>query len=261
MCEQGTESERRYPKRDSRVPEQYQVEYNFMGTESCPIYEGDSSDYGLRGPKFDSQRVQIIWEAVGLERHGQTALMLAVSHGRLDTVKLLIEAGADININDEDGSTALMCAAEHGHIDIVKQLLSQPDCDVTFTDCDGTTALDIAMYAGNRDIGVLIYAHELFSRGRSPHLRVDMSFENWWDVNDSTRDVPYGDVIEEVSVSCNGVNWDNTPMENITISPNTTIIEEEAISEEKIGKDEGCENIHLNTRIGEPALLPVELLP
>ncbi|CAG2061266.1 unnamed protein product [Timema podura] len=96
--------------------------------------------------------------------------MLAVSHGRLDTVKLLIEAGADININDEDGSTALMCAAEHGHIDIVKQLLSQPDCDVTFTDCDGTTALDIAMYAGNRDIGVLIYAHELFSRGRSPHV-------------------------------------------------------------------------------------------
>nr|CAD7432036.1 unnamed protein product [Timema monikensis] len=104
------------------------------------------------------------------QQHGQTALMLAVSHGRLDTVKLLIEAGADINIHDEDGSTALMCAAEHGHIDIVKQLLSHPDCDVTFTDCDGTTALDIAMYAGNRDIGVLIYAHELFSRGRSPHV-------------------------------------------------------------------------------------------
>ena len=31
-------------------------------------------------------------------QHGQTALMLAVSHGRLDMVKLLLEAGADINI-------------------------------------------------------------------------------------------------------------------------------------------------------------------
>ncbi|XP_063218867.1 uncharacterized protein LOC134529085 [Bacillus rossius redtenbacheri] len=106
---------------------------------------------------------------VRAQQHGQTALMLAVSHGRLDTVKLLIEAGADMNIQDEDGSTALMCAAEHGHKDIVKQLLSNPDCDVTIADCDGTTALDIAMEAGNRDIGVLIYGRQVFSRSASPH--------------------------------------------------------------------------------------------
>lgn len=67
-------------------------------------------------------------------QHGQTALMLAVSHGRLDMVKMLLEAGADINIQDEDGSTALMCAAEHGHIEIVKHFLSQPDCDSSITD-------------------------------------------------------------------------------------------------------------------------------
>lgn len=60
--------------------------------------------------------------------------MLAVSHGRLDMVQMLLEAGADINIQDEDGSTALMCASEHGHIDIVKHFLSQPDCDSTITD-------------------------------------------------------------------------------------------------------------------------------
>jgi len=67
-------------------------------------------------------------------QHGQTALMLAVSHGRLDTVVMLLEAGADVNIQDEDGSTALMCAAEHGHVDIVKYFLSQPDCDSTISD-------------------------------------------------------------------------------------------------------------------------------
>lgn len=76
------------------------------------------------------------------KQHGQTALMLAVSHGRLDMVMMLIEAGADINIQDEDGSTALMCAVEHGHLDIVKYLLSQPDCDISIKDVVSTNLFD-----------------------------------------------------------------------------------------------------------------------
>lgn len=76
---------------------------------------------------------------------GQTALMLAVSHGRLDMVKMLLEAGADVNIQDEDGSTALMCACEHGHTDIVKILLSHPDCDPGVTDNVRPDMLNIEM--------------------------------------------------------------------------------------------------------------------
>lgn len=60
--------------------------------------------------------------------------MLAVSQGNLDMVQMLIAAGADINIQDQDGNTALMCAAEHGRLDIVKLLLSQSDCDSTIFD-------------------------------------------------------------------------------------------------------------------------------
>ena len=45
-----------------------------------------------------------------------------------------MEAGADINIRDEDGSTALMCAAEHGHMELVKFLLQQPDVNVLGSD-------------------------------------------------------------------------------------------------------------------------------
>ena len=61
-------------------------------------------------------------------------MMLAVSHGRLDMVRMLMEAGADVNMRDEDGSTALMCASEHGHAEIVKLLLAHPDVDPTLTD-------------------------------------------------------------------------------------------------------------------------------
>lgn len=65
---------------------------------------------------------------------GQTALMLAVSHGRGDMVRALLSCGAQVNIRDDDGSTALMCACEHGHVDIVRQLLSVPGCDATLAD-------------------------------------------------------------------------------------------------------------------------------
>jgi len=102
-------------------------------------------------------------------QHGQTALMLAVSHGRLDMVQLLVESGADLNIRDEDGSTALMCAAEHGQTDTVKFLIAQPDVDISAKDNDGLTALAVAMEAGHRDLGVVLYANMSMSRGASPY--------------------------------------------------------------------------------------------
>lgn len=102
------------------------------------------------------------------KKHCQTALMLAVSHGNLDMVEMLLVAGADINIQDEDGSTALMCAAEHGRVDIVKLLLSQSDCDSLIQDVDGSTAFKIAWQAGHRDIGLLLYVHEQMLRSKIP---------------------------------------------------------------------------------------------
>ena len=49
-------------------------------------------------------------------------------------VRLLLEADAEVNVQDDDGSTALMCACEHGHTDIVKMLLAHQDCDPTVAD-------------------------------------------------------------------------------------------------------------------------------
>ncbi|XP_034503326.1 KN motif and ankyrin repeat domain-containing protein 1 isoform X2 [Ailuropoda melanoleuca] len=99
---------------------------------------------------------------------GQTALMLAVSHGRIDMVRGLLACGADVNIQDDEGSTALMCASEHGHVEIVKLLLAQPGCNGHLEDNDGSTALSIALEAGHKDIAVLLYAHVNFAKAQSP---------------------------------------------------------------------------------------------
>lgn len=70
---------------------------------------------------------------------GQTALMLAVSHGRREMAELLLACGADVNAQDEEGSTALMCASEHGRAHIVSLLLEQPGCDISIVDNVNTT--------------------------------------------------------------------------------------------------------------------------
>jgi len=67
-----------------------------------------------------------------------------------------------------------MCAAEHGHIEIVKVLMKHPDININATDNDGLSALSVAMEAGNRDIGVVLYANMSLSRGASPHNSMRM---------------------------------------------------------------------------------------
>ncbi|NXY51254.1 KANK3 protein, partial [Ceuthmochares aereus] len=90
---------------------------------------------------------------------GQTALMLAVSHGRQEMVEALLTCGADVNLQDEEGSTALMCACEHGRVETVKLLLAQPTCNISIVDSDGNNAVAIALEAGHSNIAVLLYAH------------------------------------------------------------------------------------------------------
>uniref|UniRef100_A0A8C6YCK6 KN motif and ankyrin repeat domain-containing protein 2 n=1 Tax=Naja naja TaxID=35670 RepID=A0A8C6YCK6_NAJNA len=98
---------------------------------------------------------------------GQTALMLAVSHGRLEMVRALLASAADVNLQDDDGSTALMCACEHGHAEIVRLLLANPECDVAQSDNDGSTALSIALEAGQNDIAIMLYARLNFAKAIS----------------------------------------------------------------------------------------------
>uniref|UniRef100_A0A3B4UM84 KN motif and ankyrin repeat domains 4 n=1 Tax=Seriola dumerili TaxID=41447 RepID=A0A3B4UM84_SERDU len=90
---------------------------------------------------------------------GQTALMLAVSHGRVAMVKLLLSCGADVNAQDREGSTALMCASEHGHTHIARLLLETGRCDSGLRDKNNQTALSVAEGASQQEIVDLLKAN------------------------------------------------------------------------------------------------------
>ena len=63
-------------------------------------------------------------------------------------VKFLIENGADVNIKFENGDTLLMWAASHGKIEIVRNLISNGGVNIDINDENGYTALFRAITTG-----------------------------------------------------------------------------------------------------------------
>jgi ankyrin repeat protein len=58
------------------------------------------------------------------QRYGDTALMWAAVAGHVDVVRLLIEAGADVRMVDDEGVTALHLARANGHTEVAAALLA-----------------------------------------------------------------------------------------------------------------------------------------
>ncbi|CAL8278568.1 unnamed protein product [Lota lota] len=90
---------------------------------------------------------------------GQTALHLAVRHGRVVMVRLLLSCGARADVQDSQGTTALMFACERGHTHIVRLLLERGHCDLALTDKRGLTALGLAAQGSHGDTASLLQAH------------------------------------------------------------------------------------------------------
>lgn len=82
------------------------------------------------------------------DRHGRTALHMAVRYGSTVAVRALLGAGAEVDVRDEDGGTALHAAVALGSTATVRALLDG-GADVDTRTKDGETALHAAVALGS----------------------------------------------------------------------------------------------------------------
>ena len=101
------------------------------------------------------------------DERGFTALIWASHNGQLDTVRLLLENKADVNLKNKNnhmkenyGETALIMASSNGHLDVVYQLLKCEHIDINLT-CDfgQVSALMFASMEGHIDIVRILCDH------------------------------------------------------------------------------------------------------
>ncbi len=93
------------------------------------------------------------------KQDGWTALMLASLNGHCDTVRLLLERGAEVNTGQQDGGTALMSASGNGHCDTVRLLLERGAEVNTITQTTthlGNTALILASQNSHWNVAKLL---------------------------------------------------------------------------------------------------------
>ncbi|KID93405.1 ankyrin repeat protein, partial [Metarhizium majus ARSEF 297] len=99
---------------------------------------------------LDKGRPQV--NAQGID--GVAPLHLAAMNGNIETVQILIRAGAALDIQDASGTTALHWAAFKGHEAIVEYLYE--DSNKKLLDKNGRTALHLAAIAGKENVVPLL---------------------------------------------------------------------------------------------------------
>ena len=94
------------------------------------------------------------------DRYGQTALMIAATHGHDGVVRILLAHDADTDLTAKYGLSALMLAVVNRHAGIVRQLVEAgSDLSIKGSGAPGfagKTALDLAEHANFTEIAAYI---------------------------------------------------------------------------------------------------------
>lgn len=102
-------------------------------------HKARSSDRDTTPPKLTNGT-----PAAPIFRGGLTALLFAVRQGQIETAKVLLDGGADINQPDSDGNNAIILALLNNHFDVAQMLVDR-GADVNEANKEGRTPLYTAV--------------------------------------------------------------------------------------------------------------------
>ncbi|XP_050963513.1 protein phosphatase 1 regulatory subunit 12A isoform X1 [Labeo rohita] len=152
-------------------------------------------------------------------KSGGTALHVAAAKGYTEVLKLLIQAGYDVNIKDYDGWTPLHAAAHWGKEEACR-ILVEHLCDMDIVNKVGQTAFDVA------DEDILGYLEEL---QKKQNLLLS-----------EKKDVKKSPLIETTTTGDN--NQSVKPLkskETLLLEPEKTVPRIETLEPEKVDEEEG----------------------
>lgn len=90
--------------------------------------------------------------------------------GQEDVVEMLVQNGANVNVQSQNGFTPLYMASQENHDGVVKFLLGNGANQALATE-DGFTPLAVAMQQGHDKVVSLLLSHDSRGKARLPALR------------------------------------------------------------------------------------------
>jgi ankyrin repeat protein len=117
---------------------------------------------------------------------GMTPLLYAARDGRMDTVRMLLDAGANVNERDANDITPLLIAITNNHPDVARALIDR-GADIKAVDWYGRTALWSAVETRNMDVDNATFVNSI---DRAPYLDlIQVLLDKGADVNARTKEV------------------------------------------------------------------------
>ncbi|XP_061888350.1 cyclin-dependent kinase 4 inhibitor D-like [Entelurus aequoreus] len=133
--------------------------------EECRLHPDTVNEFGrtaLQVMMMGNSKVADVLLEKGADPNVQDKQGIAPIHdaartGFLDTVQVLVEHGASVNVADQSGALPIHIAIREGHRNVVEFLA--PRSDLKHANASGQTAIDVARASREPDMVHLVFAH------------------------------------------------------------------------------------------------------